>query len=109
MSGWIEILRARCAETSQTEVARRIGYSVAVINKVLKGGYPGNLTAVETAFRSVFMGLTVGCPVLGEIPPPECAEHQTRPFGAANPTHTELYRACRGGCPQSKIGRGSRC
>ena len=109
MSGWIHVLRARCAETSQATVARRIGYSPAVISGILKGTYQGSLTAVEAAFRGVFMGQTVACPVLGEIPPRACAEHQARPFGAANPTHTELYRACRAGCPHSKITRSPAC
>ena len=109
MSGWIDVLRARCAETSQAEVARRIGYSPAVITGILKGTYKGSSAAVEAAFRGVFMGQTVPCPVLGEIPPMDCAGHQGRPFGAANPIHTELYRACRGGCPHSKIARTFKC
>ena len=109
MSDWTTVLRARCAETSQADVARRIGYSPAVVSGILKGTYRGNSSAVEAAFRGVFMGQTVACPVLGEIPPKACAEHQGRPFGAANPIHTELYRACRGGCPHSKIARPDRC
>jgi len=109
MSDWISVLRVRCAETSQAAVARRIGYSPAVVTGILKGTYQANSSAVEAAFRGVFMGQTVNCPVLGEIPPKVCAEHQARPFGAANPTHTDLYRACRAGCPNSKIVRPDQC
>lgn len=105
---WIAVLRARCAETSQAAVARRIGYSAAVISLVLKGDYRGSLTAVEAAFRDAFMPDTITCPVLGDILRPECAEHQARPFGGANPTHTDLYRACRGGCPHSTLTNRSK-
>jgi hypothetical protein len=104
MTDWIDILRARCAETSQARVADKIGYSPAVISTVLKGTYAGDLTAVEKAVRGAFMGATVDCPVLGAIASNRCLEEQRKPFAATNPHRVTLYRACRSGCAHSALG-----
>ncbi len=103
MSDWLDTLRAECARTSQARVAAAIGYSPAVVNQVLKGVYPGDLTAVEKAVRGAFMGATVTCPILGEIASNRCLEEQRRDFAATNPQRVMLYRACRGGCKHSRI------
>ncbi|HZF97810.1 MAG TPA: helix-turn-helix transcriptional regulator, partial [Pseudoxanthomonas sp.] len=64
---WLEVLRAHCKQSSQRKVAERIGYSTSVINQVLLGKYNGDLRAVQTKVEGVFMGLSVNCPVVGEL------------------------------------------
>lgn len=100
---WIETLRQACAGSSQAAVAKRIGYSPTVVNQVLKGGYPGDLQRVQRAVEGALMGITVDCPVIGDMPRQRCIEHQRSPFRATSHMAVQLYDACRGGCPNSLI------
>ena len=104
---WVETLAAMADASSQGKAGRDIGYSGSVVNAVLKGVYNGDLEAVEKAVRGRFMKATVMCPVLGEIAANQCLEHQKRAmqFSAASSLRVQLARACRGGCPHSRIGR----
>lgn len=102
---WRERMDAECARTSQAKVAIAIGYSAAVVNQVLKGSYKGDLKAVQKAFEGAFMGATVNCPVLGTLASNRCLEIQGQPFAATNPGRVALYRACRNGCPHSRLSQ----
>ena len=97
----MELLRAKCAEFSQAEVSRRIGYSASAINQAIKGSYQGDLSNMLTRVEEVFGQSTLQCPILGEITLGKCAEHRKRPFAATNPLRVQLYRECRqcGGKP----------
>lgn len=101
---WIAALARACERRSQATVAREIGYSPAVINQVLRGRYSGNIERVEKAVRGALLHETVDCPVLGELAGHRCLAHQTRPFATTNPLRVQLHRACRGGCPHSRLG-----
>ncbi len=104
MLEWRERLAEECKRLSQAKVARRIGYSPAVINQVLRGSYKGDLRAVQKAVEGALMGATVQCPILGELPANRCLEIQAQPFAATSPTRVMLHHACRNGCPNSRIG-----
>jgi len=45
----------------------------------------------------------VDCPVVGEIPTHICLNYQKRPFTSVNPQYVQIYKACRNGCPHSKL------
>ncbi len=100
---WLDTLRAECARRSQAQVAKLLSYSPAVVNQVLQGSYRGDLKAVQKAVEGVFLGAVVQCPVLGEIASNRCLEEQAKPFAATNAQRVALYRACRGGCPHSRL------
>lgn len=100
---WITRLRAECERTSQTTVARLIGYSPTVVNRILKGNYEGDMQAVQKAVEGALRGRTVMCPVLRELAANKCIEIQGQPFAATNPTRVALFRACRNGCPHSRL------
>jgi hypothetical protein len=102
---WMDVLRARTAETSQRKVAEELGVSAAMVNQVLKGSYTGNTDTLRTRVEGAYMDQCVACPVLGRLPVHECEENQKRPFTASNPQRVRLYRACRAGCPHSKLSR----
>lgn len=107
---WLAVLRQQCQATSQTAVAQRLrqadGYpSAAVINQALKGKYAGNIDRLRALVEGVYLGKTVVCPVVGEIARSDCEAHQRAPFAATNPLRVRLYRACRSGCPHSKLPR----
>lgn len=98
---WIELLHASCRMASQASVARKVGYSGAVISQVLSGTYTGDLARVQAAVEGALMNTTVECPVLGTISRAKCIAIQRQPFTPTNPTNVALYRACRSGCPHS--------
>lgn len=102
---WVLALAEECdARKSQAKVARRIGYSPTTVNQVISRTYKGDLAAVEAAVRGAFLGERVDCPVLGPLPRDRCLNHQRQPLIATNPERVRLYRACRNGCPHSRLG-----
>ena len=102
---WMDVLRERAAETSQRKVAEELGVSAAMVNQVLKGSYTGNTDTLRTRVEGAYMDQCVTCPVLGRLPVHECEANQKRPFTASNPQRVRLYRACRAGCPHSRLSR----
>jgi hypothetical protein len=100
---WLEVLREQCDNSSQAQVSKQLGYSPAVINQTLKGCYKGNLSTVELTVKGCFMAKTVTCPVVGEIAQHICLNYQKLPFAAINPQRVQLYKACRAGCPHSRL------
>lgn len=100
---WLVALAEACDEQNQAAAAKRIGYSAATVSFVLNGRYTGDLTAVEAAVRDALMRGTVSCPVLGEIPGEDCRKHQATRYSASNPQRIAVFRACRNGCPHSRI------
>lgn len=101
---WLSELRQRCRQTSQSAIAKEIGYSAAVINQVLKGTYKGDVKKVARAVRGAFLGETVNCPVLGELERHLCQQNARRPYASTNPTRVKLFKACRG-CEHNQSGQ----
>ncbi|GAB4182001.1 MAG: hypothetical protein OHK0024_21170 [Thalassobaculales bacterium] len=100
-------LAAACDDTSQSAVARRLGYSASAINQALRRSYLGRLDRLEAAVRARLMATTVTCPLLGEIATARCLDEQQRPFQLhADPLRVQLYRACRA-CPHAQPHRRS--
>ncbi|MEW4983102.1 MAG: hypothetical protein AB1Y26_07705 [Cycloclasticus sp.] len=105
---WLEVLADACAETSQSRVSMRLkqpdGFpSPTVINQVLKDKYPGRKDRLKALVEGVYMNRTVICPVSDEISSDVCEENQSRPFINTNPIRVRLFKACRGGCPHSRL------
>lgn len=108
MNEWLEVLRAECNRASQPQVSLRLrqpdGFpSPTIISQVLNDKYPSRKgrARLQALVEGVFMNATVFCPVVGEIPTDQCQENQARPFSTTNRTRLALYKACRGGCPNS--------
>lgn len=100
---WLVVLQEACTGSSQAAVAKRIGYSAAVVNQVLKGTYKGDLARVQQAVEGALMGLTVECPIVGELARNRCLEYQRRGFAATNPFRVSLAKACPT-CPNRRGG-----
>lgn len=103
MPGWIELLATECDRSSQAAVAKRLSYSGTVVNQVLRNRYTAGLDAVESAVKGLFEGKEVVCPVLGALAAHRCQENQRAPYASTNPIRVRLYKACRAGCPHSRI------
>lgn len=102
---WLEVLREEIKRTSLQKVADKTGLSRTLLSQVSNDKYPGDLERVQSVIESVFMGATVVCPILGEIPMHVCLSHQKTSPGAVgdNPQSIKLYKACRSRCPHSQI------
>lgn len=103
---WILHLAEACARSTQTAVADQLGVSGSMLSQALANRYPGDMASLEQRVRGAFMGSTADCPVLGEIGMDRCLQEQKTPNSAASSVRVRLYRACRSGCPHSRIKGG---
>lgn len=107
---WVIELATLANATSQKAAADKIGYSQAVLSHVFNAAYTGDLKRVEEKVRGALMGLSVACPILGEIGRDRCLDEQKMPRSATSSIRSKLFRACRGGCPHSRLVReGDSC
>lgn len=90
----LELLQKACATEPQKAVAKRLGYSPAVINLFLKGKYTGDVEKFKRVVKQRLSKPFVDCPVLGEIKHADCQRNQTMPFSAANSQRVKLFKAC---------------
>lgn len=98
---WLAVLREACKSQTQQAIADAIGYSGAVVSQVLRGTYKGDLRAVQQKVEGALMGLTVECPVVGELPRNRCLDYQRQPFASTNHLRVRFSRACPG-CPNRR-------
>lgn len=92
---WVEILAKEADKTSQAKVAKKIEYSPAAVNLVLKNTYKGLLSNVEKKVRTHLMDSEHQCPVLGTILIRDCLTYQSQQFTSSmTPDKLRLYRAC---------------
>ena len=97
----MKLLIEKVAETSQAKVAKAIGVSGATISLILSGNYPAAPDEILKRVVEVFGGISVDCPVLGEIPSSQCAEERKKPFAATSHQRVALWKACQA-CERSK-------
>ena len=100
-SDWLSVLREHRKTHGNGPTATKIGYSPTVVSQVLSGKYPGDLSAIQKAVEGGLMGMTVQCPVVGEMPRNVCLEYQRRSFQATNPLRVQLHKACPA-CPHRR-------
>jgi hypothetical protein len=92
---WIDELARQCVKTSASEVAKRLGYSVAVVSGAVLGTYKGDLGKIEAKVRGLFMGLLVDCPVASEISRDRCIDEQNKKHIGGSAMRAKFLRACR--------------
>ena len=100
---WVEELAIQATNTSAKLAAEKIGYSPSLISHVFANTYTGDVARVAEKVRGALMGATVVCPILGEIGRDVCLDEQKKPRRATSSVRSKLYRACRSGCPHSRI------
>lgn len=97
----MKLLNDKVAELGQAEVARRLDVSAPAISQLRSGTYRANPDNILKRVVEVFGGLSVDCPVLGDIPLARCAEERKKPFTTANHQAVQLWRACQD-CEQNR-------
>lgn len=102
---WLAVLRQHRTEHGNGPTGQRIGYSSAVVSQVLNGKYIGDMNAVQKAVEGALMGLTVDCPIIGDLPRHVCLDYQRRGFAATNHLRAQFARSCPT-CPHRRGGDG---
>lgn len=100
---WIITLAHACNRSSQSAVAKDLGYSGSAISLVIGNAYNGDLGRIEQMVRGAFMAETVVCPILGEMTRDVCQTWQKKHFSTASSHRVRMYQACRNGCRNSRI------
>lgn len=98
---WIEALAKACNLTSQSQVARDLDRSGAVVSQVLRNVYSASLDRIEERVRGKYMAGAVICPALGNLPTDKCQDWREKAaeFGYGSPLRARMFRACHR-CPR---------
>jgi len=91
----MRLLREKCEELGQSEVARRINRSPSTISQLLHDKYKADPAAVLQDVEETFGTTLVACPEMGEISLKRCLEERNTPFSAASPRRIKMHRACK--------------
>ncbi len=91
----MQLLRAKVAESSQSKVAKALGYKPATISLILSDNYPGSPVTVLQKVAEVYGSETVPCPLHGELSLGACADHRRRARPGGNHERVQQYRACK--------------
>jgi len=102
---WVLALAEEATRTSGADVARRLGYSGAVVSGVINGTYGGDMATVEAKVRGLLMNETVVCPVLGDLSRDRCLTEQKMSRIGSSSLRARISRACRSGCPHSRLAK----
>jgi hypothetical protein len=100
---WILVLAEAANGSSGAAIAKKLGYSGAVITEVIYGKYKGDICAVEAKVRGAMMGEEIACPVLGMIGRDQCLNEQKMKSVGSSSLRARIFRACRAGCEHSRI------
>ncbi|WP_319774446.1 transcriptional regulator [Breoghania sp.] len=100
---WIEELAALVDQVGLAATAKRVGYSTSAVSTAIRGLYTGDLARIEERVRGALMGEMVNCPAFGELARDACLDWQKKPWAPSSAARVRVYRACRGGCPHSKL------
>lgn len=107
MPDWIRTLAIECGKSSQSKVAKRLGWSSTVVSQALRNRYGGDMAAFEARVRAVYEDQTLICPALGEMRVHLCQDWQakSRNYRTGNPLRVRMFRACNA-CPQNRKEAG---
>lgn len=100
---WVVALAEACTERTQAAVAQQLAYSPSAISATLANRYLGNVEEIAERVRGAFMSLKVDCPRKGPMSRNTCLQWQDKPFAATSADRVAMYRACRSGCPHSRL------
>ncbi|MBB99162.1 MAG: transcriptional regulator [Rhodobacteraceae bacterium] len=103
---WIRELALLADREGLSSAGVRIGYSAATTSQVINAKYRGDLGRVEERVRGALMGLSVACPVLGDLSRDLCLDWQAKGYAPTSAHRVRMFRACRSGCPHSRIKGG---
>lgn len=105
---WVTALAEVADARGLAAAGKAIDYSGSLVSSVIANKYAGDITRVSEKVKGALLGHTVDCPRLGEMARSVCLEWQKKPLAHTSSLRVEMYRACRGGCPHSRLQGGDR-
>ena len=100
----IRVLAEHADAGSGSATARKIGMSAASVSHLInRSSENHDLDKCLARIRGALLRETVTCPVWGEIGRDRCLTEQALPFMPTSSARAECYRACRSGCPHSRL------
>lgn len=103
---WVRELAALADREGLAGAAKRIGYSQPTVSQVINARYLGDLARIEERVRGALMGLTVDCPVVGDLSRDLCLDWQGKAYAPTSAHRVRMFHACRAGCPHSRLKGG---
>ncbi|MGF3022623.1 transcriptional regulator [Methylobacterium aquaticum] len=100
---WVIALAEACRDKSQTRAAQQLGVSPSQVSQILANKYGASLDNMAEKVRGAFLGFEVECPRKGAMRRDVCLQWQAKPFAATSADRVAMYRACRSGCPNSRL------
>ena len=103
---WVAELAIHADRHGAKATGEAIGYSNSAVSVVINqgSGFANfDLVRIEQAVRGGLMGLMVDCPRKGPMARDVCLAWQAKPKASTSPDRVRMYRACRSGCPHSRI------
>jgi len=100
---WVLTLAKKCDKLGLQETAKLVAVPDITLSRIIKNQFYGNSSKIQETIEGLFSDLVVECPVLGDIPYSKCIKQQRSEFSSANSVKIQLYKACRTGCPHSKL------
>lgn len=100
---WVLVLAEACATSTQAAVAKQLGYSASAISATLVNSYRGDVGEIAERVRGLLMAAEVECPRKGRMNRNTCLQWQAKPFAPTSSDRVAMFRACRSGCPHSKL------
>ncbi|KKC27425.1 helix-turn-helix domain-containing protein [Sphingomonas sp. SRS2] len=91
---WVRLLAAACDQSSQRDVAGKLGKSSAYVSRLISRTYTGDMAEAESLVRATYGSETVNCPVAGDIPLAGCRTNRRRKGAAVNLVHRLWARNC---------------
>lgn len=104
---WVEELAQAADRLGQKKAGELIGYSNGAVSQVLAAKYGGDVGRIEERVRGALMGLTVTCPVIGEMSRDTCLDWQAKPKAATSALRMRMFHACRNNCPNFRPRGGN--
>lgn len=104
---WIVALAQKADAGGLDGAAEAIGYSGSLVSTVLRNVYKGDVGRVEQKVRGALLGMTVTCPVIGEMSRHDCLDWQAKPKAATSALRMRMFHACRNNCPNFRPKGGT--
>ncbi|MGF3028003.1 transcriptional regulator [Methylobacterium aquaticum] len=103
----VRALAERCDTHTAAAAAKAVGISPATVSHLIHAKVENHdLAKIYGKIRGALLSETVECPRKGAMRRDVCLQWQAKPFAATSADRVAMYRACRSGCPHSRLKEG---
>lgn len=97
----MKLFKDKVDQLGQAQVSRDLKVSPAAVSQLYHDNYKASPDNILALVIEVYGGLSVDCPVRGEVSLSWCAQQRRKPYETVtNPEAARLYKACKR-CPHN--------